>query len=188
MCSLVILTIYLRTGGNFAPVCRQSTACTLMLSHTCAQPGDDVSSKLTAVCVMCIMCVVAVRLHDGSQDNLTNLSASMFMWVALPATGAAAYIPSLVLGTHTVRHPASPFTRACTHTCTVRHTVCSGTHNVSCARACVCVCVLCRAPPVLSRASRRPVPCRHVLPSQSGRRADHGRSHFTHILSIHLLW
>jgi ATP-binding cassette, subfamily G (WHITE), member 2 len=31
-------------------------------------------------------------------DNLINIAAVLFMWCTLPAFGAAAYVPSLVLG------------------------------------------------------------------------------------------
>jgi fatty acid desaturase len=35
---------------------------------------------------------------ERREDNYINIAAILFMWVTLPAFGAAAYIPSLVLG------------------------------------------------------------------------------------------
>jgi hypothetical protein len=35
---------------------------------------------------------------DTSQSNLVNIPASLFMWCTLPAYGAVAYVPSIVLG------------------------------------------------------------------------------------------
>lgn len=34
----------------------------------------------------------------GKPDNYVNIAAVLFMWCTLPAFGAAAYVPSLVLG------------------------------------------------------------------------------------------
>ena len=35
--------------------------------------------------------------NDFSQSNLINIAAVLFMWVTLPAFGAAAYVPAIVL-------------------------------------------------------------------------------------------
>eukprot|EP00983_Pelagomonas_calceolata_P048734 1141190-Pelagomonas_calceolata.AAC.4 len=47
----------------------------------------------------------STELDNPTQPCLqTNIAAVLFMWVTLPAFGAAAYIPSLVLGTRAL-HP-----------------------------------------------------------------------------------
>jgi ATP-binding cassette, subfamily G (WHITE), member 2 len=37
---------------------------------------------------------------DLRSGNLINISAMLFMWTVLPAFGAAAYVPAIVLGGH----------------------------------------------------------------------------------------
>ena len=36
--------------------------------------------------------------NDFKPSNIINIAAVLFMWVTLPAFGAAAYIPAIVLG------------------------------------------------------------------------------------------
>lgn len=45
--------------------------------------------------------ILTLYLGTGDQfdqGNVVNLTASLFMWCVLPAFGAAAYVPSIVLG------------------------------------------------------------------------------------------
>jgi hypothetical protein len=36
--------------------------------------------------------------NDFDSSNFINMAAVLFMWITMPAFGAAAYVPSLVLG------------------------------------------------------------------------------------------
>ena len=38
---------------------------------------------------------------DFNPGNYINMGAVLFMWITMPAFGAAAYVPSLVLGEYT---------------------------------------------------------------------------------------
>ncbi len=58
--------------------------------------GPRIADKL----IMALL-VLTLYLNIGrkeGQENLINISAVLFMWCVLPAFGAAAYVPSIVLG------------------------------------------------------------------------------------------
>mmetsp|Transcript_15663 Transcript_15663/g.27086 ORF Transcript_15663/g.27086 Transcript_15663/m.27086 type:complete len:488 (-) Transcript_15663:808-2271(-) len=57
--------------------------------------GPRIGDKI--VMSLLIMTLYLAVGDDFNQSNIINISAVLFMWITLPAFGAAAYIPSLVL-------------------------------------------------------------------------------------------
>uniref|UniRef100_A0A7S3VU76 ABC transporter domain-containing protein n=1 Tax=Dunaliella tertiolecta TaxID=3047 RepID=A0A7S3VU76_DUNTE len=57
--------------------------------------GPRIADKI--LISLLIMTLYLLKGDDTNESNLTNIAAVLFMWVTLPAFGAAAYIPSLVL-------------------------------------------------------------------------------------------
>jgi hypothetical protein len=51
--------------------------------------------SLVPLCVYTCCCPVG---DDFKPSNYINMAAVLFMWVVMPAFGAAAYVPSITLG------------------------------------------------------------------------------------------